>query len=253
MNDVSGIERTIQSVLSQDYPNIEYIVVDGGSTDGTLDIIRRYDARLAYWVSEKDSGIYAAMNKGIEHATGAWLSFINSSDFFYDQATLSVLCSFASKASEGIRLVYGDTLFYDKYQRKIVCMKTDRIKINMSRVNHQSCLMRNGPWMKYDTSLRLCADHNIIYPMVHEGRSIYVAKCVAIVKALGKSSNRIRTMREGLQVSFRYGGLTDRMLSIASYCYAGLKWIADITLRPVLGERVFQRFRHSKDTLGALL
>ena len=69
-NAVRLVEQTLLNVLSQSYPNIEYIVIDGGSTDGTVDIIRRYESGLAYWVSEPDKGIYDAMNKGLQKATG---------------------------------------------------------------------------------------------------------------------------------------------------------------------------------------
>ena len=72
-NDVLHIEQTMLSVLNQSYPNIEYIVIDGGSTDGTVDVIKKYADRLACWVSEPDGGIYPAMNKGLVHATGEWV------------------------------------------------------------------------------------------------------------------------------------------------------------------------------------
>lgn len=81
-NSVQFIEKTIQSVLSQTYPNIEYIVIDGGSTDGTKEIIEKYSSRISYWCSEKDRGIYDAMNKGIRKATGEWINFMNSGDCF---------------------------------------------------------------------------------------------------------------------------------------------------------------------------
>ena len=79
-NGEKYLEETIQSVINQTYDNVEYIIIDGGSTDGTLDIIKKYEDRIDYWVSERDKGIYDAMNKGIDVASGDWLVFINSSD-----------------------------------------------------------------------------------------------------------------------------------------------------------------------------
>ncbi len=76
-NSVSVIEDTIESVLKQTYPRIEYIIIDGGSRDGTVDIIRQYEKSISFWISEKDSGVYHAMNKGIDRATGEWLIFID--------------------------------------------------------------------------------------------------------------------------------------------------------------------------------
>ena len=90
-NDVEHIEQTMLSVLEQDYPDVEYIVVDGGSTDGTAAVIERYANRLAYWVSESDGGIYPAMNKGLKHATGRWVNFMNSGDLFASSHVLSDL------------------------------------------------------------------------------------------------------------------------------------------------------------------
>lgn len=81
-NAVTEIERTIQSVIGQSYPNIEYIIIDGGSKDGTVDLIRKYADKLAYWISEPDKGIYDAMNKGIAVSTGDWICFLNAGDWF---------------------------------------------------------------------------------------------------------------------------------------------------------------------------
>ena len=81
-NDVSCIEKTMQSVIRQTYPHVEYIVIDGGSVDGTVDLIKKYENQVAYWVSEQDGGIYAAMNKAIAKATGEWVCFMNSGDYF---------------------------------------------------------------------------------------------------------------------------------------------------------------------------
>lgn len=81
-NNKKGLAKTIDSVLTQTYSNIEYIIIDGGSTDGSKELIEQYTSSITYWISEKDKGIYDAMNKGITHATGDYLLFLNSGDFF---------------------------------------------------------------------------------------------------------------------------------------------------------------------------
>jgi glycosyltransferase involved in cell wall biosynthesis len=88
MNDVNNIESTIQSVLSQVGCDIEYIVVDGGSSDGTQDVIEKYRDRIQHYCSEKDQGIYFAMNKGIDLAEGQWMIFLNSGDTFFSTTVL---------------------------------------------------------------------------------------------------------------------------------------------------------------------
>lgn len=87
-NGAQFLEETIKSVIKQTHDNVEYIIIDGGSTDGTLDIIRQYENEIDYWVSEKDRGIYDAMNKGIILATGDWINFMNAGDLFYTLDTL---------------------------------------------------------------------------------------------------------------------------------------------------------------------
>jgi len=82
-NGEKHLEQTIKSVLDQGYDNIEYIIIDGGSTDGTLEIIKKYEDAIDYWVSESDGGIYDAMNKAISLATGEWINFMNSGDDFF--------------------------------------------------------------------------------------------------------------------------------------------------------------------------
>ena len=84
-NDVGSIRNTMESFFSQTWKNKEYIVIDGGSTDGTADIIREYEDRLAFWCSEKDNGLYDALNKGIAHAKGDWVIVLNSGDFFFSK------------------------------------------------------------------------------------------------------------------------------------------------------------------------
>lgn len=87
-NGAATLEFTIRSVIEQTYGNIEHIIIDGGSTDATLDILRRYNNNIDYWVSEKDAGIYDAMNKGIALARGDYIGMLNADDFFADPSAL---------------------------------------------------------------------------------------------------------------------------------------------------------------------
>ena len=111
-NAVLTIEQTILSVINQTYLNIEYIIIDGGSTDGTVNVIKKYADKIAYWVSESDKGIYDAMNKGIAYSHGEYCNFINAGDKFCSSSILKqvmdfnhvadVICNFTSRKMENV-------------------------------------------------------------------------------------------------------------------------------------------------------
>jgi glycosyltransferase involved in cell wall biosynthesis len=105
-NQAAYLEETIRSVLEQDYPSLEYIVVDGGSTDGSVEIIRRYADRLAYWVSEPDRGQSDALNKGFARSHGDVIAWLNSDDLYLPGAVRGAVEAF--RARTGLGLVYGD-------------------------------------------------------------------------------------------------------------------------------------------------
>ncbi len=106
LNNVIGLEKTIQSVTCQDFENFEYIVVDGGSNDGSIDVIRKYSGKINFWKSEEDDGIYNAMNKGIKMASGKYCLFLNSGDWLYGNTVLSEC--FKQEFNEDV--VYGHQL-----------------------------------------------------------------------------------------------------------------------------------------------
>ncbi len=108
------IEQTIQSVLAQDYPNLEYILVDGGSNDNTIDIIHQYADQLAWWVSEKDHGQADAINKGFAHAHGEIIAWLNSDDLFYSNEAISHAVQ-ALQARPGLGMVYADGILVDEH------------------------------------------------------------------------------------------------------------------------------------------
>lgn len=108
-NSAATIEDTITSVLSQDYQNIEYIIIDGGSSDGTLDIINKYRDQISTVISESDKGIYDAMNKGIKHSTGDVVGILNSDDFFSDNKSISYIAQ--GFDSDVVEAVYADLIY----------------------------------------------------------------------------------------------------------------------------------------------
>jgi glycosyltransferase involved in cell wall biosynthesis len=87
-NNKEGLRKTIESVIHQTFRDFEFIIIDGGSTDGSVDVLKEYDSQINYWVSEPDGGIYNAMNKGVAHAHGDYCIFMNSGDCFYNQTVL---------------------------------------------------------------------------------------------------------------------------------------------------------------------
>ena len=102
------IEQTIQNVLKQTYPNLEYIVIDGGSTDGTVEVINKYADRLAFWVSEPDKGIYDAMNQAVAKARGKYVYFLNCGDLFYDENVLAVMNELIRENPSAHGIYYGN-------------------------------------------------------------------------------------------------------------------------------------------------
>ena len=116
-NQAEFLERTLRSVLDQEYPNLEYIIIDGGSTDGSVDIIRRYENRLAFWVSEADSGQTSAINKGLRRATGEWVAWQNSDDIYYP----GVFHDLAAAVSQHPKaeLIIGDMMLIDEQDHSL--------------------------------------------------------------------------------------------------------------------------------------
>src|SRR5690606_29836408 len=115
-NNVQGLDNTVKSVIGQDYKNFEYIVVDGGSTDGSAEIITQYQNHIDYSVSEKDNGIYHAFNKGIKATGGDYVIFMNSGDRFYDAYTLTAYANNITSDNYGV--YYGNSigLFHSQNQ-----------------------------------------------------------------------------------------------------------------------------------------
>jgi len=137
LNNENTIEGTINSVFSQDYPDMEYIVIDGGSTDSTLEIISRYRNNIDYFISEPDQNMYEAINKGIYNATGDIIGLLHSDDEFYSTDVLSAVAKVFEKKDTDI--VYGDGVYVNKYN-------TDKVVRNWISGEYKKSAIRHG-WL----------------------------------------------------------------------------------------------------------
>jgi glycosyltransferase involved in cell wall biosynthesis len=233
-NQATFLEATILSVLNQDYLNIEYIVVDGGSTDGSVEIIRRYSDRLHWWVSETDHGQTDAINKGFAHANGEILAWINSDDT-YESGTVSAAVEFL-RSRPDIGLVYGDTNFMDEKGRVIgrfPAAQTDyrRLKRGYVHIPQQSAFFRADLWHKVgplDPSFYFAMDYDLWIRLARLAPVVYVPSMWANFR-LHSSGKTIaaddRCWPEMLKVHYRDGG---SWLSIITTKYFIRKLIAPL-------------------------
>ena len=164
LNNKDGLKATIDSVICQDYNNYEYIIIDGVSNDGSVDIIKENTRHLSYWISEKDKGVYNAMNKGLYKASGKYVIFLNSGDTFVDSQVLSKVAKNDCDAD----FIIGDLLFV--YKNKIEL--GERVPDNLtlyhffrSTVWHQSTFTKREALLKYDgydETLKISSDWKFI-------------------------------------------------------------------------------------------
>jgi len=152
------LEKTICSVLNQTCSNIEYIVVDGASTDGTTDIIRKYDSSISAWVSEKDNGIYHAMNKAAVMATGDWICFLNCGDVLVDEHVVQKIVDAMNKLSD-VDIYYGNILVNTK-GRMIERIAPEPCNKHRMYFCHQSAFIKTKLIQKlpYDETYKMSAD-----------------------------------------------------------------------------------------------
>ena len=193
-NAAKTLEKTIKSVLNQTYPNIEYIIIDGGSTDDTVDIIKRYADRLAYWISEPDKGIYDAMNKGIEVATGEWINFMNAGDTFYEEKTIEFVLE-AINYKHKIDIIYGSSNLIFKWGNFITHpLPLENITTKMVFV-HQSCFVKTQlmKTYKFSNQYKIASDYDFFYHQYKNGKTfIYIPLCIASYDAVYGLSSKNR-------------------------------------------------------------
>lgn len=179
------LERTILSILSQSYSNIEYIIIDGGSTDGTVDIVKQYASGISYWVSEPDKGIYDAMNKGLQKATGDYVWFINAGDSLYTSDTIQRVVSLVQKKKVLPDIIYGETSIIDEdgnSQGRRRLKAPDKLSWKSFRMGmlvcHQSFITKRTIAPLYDLTYRYSSDFDWCIRCMKQAKSIYNTRMV---------------------------------------------------------------------------
>jgi len=159
-NNKDGLRKTIESVIHQTYRDFEFIVIDGGSTDGSKDVIKEYDTQIDYWVSEPDGGIYQGMNKGIKKATGEYLNFMNSGDCFYDENVLQHIYD----KQLVFDIIVGKDYHYNSQAQQGFCTilppRISMLTFYIQTLPHQSSFFKRNLFdnTRYDESLKIVAD-----------------------------------------------------------------------------------------------
>jgi len=217
-NNVKDIERTMLSVLNQTYPNIEYIVIDGASKDGTTDKIYQHKSRLAQFISEPDKGIYDAMNKGLALATGDYVLFMNSGDELYAPDTVAEVFDTAASAD----IYYGETEMYDENwkslgQRRHCAPETfswESFKYGMS-ISHQAIYIKRTLVSPYDLNYKYSSDIDWIIKATKNASSIvnthmYVAKY--LVGGISKKKH-FASLKERFRIFTKYYGLIPNLIN----------------------------------------
>ncbi|WP_353721891.1 glycosyltransferase family 2 protein [Dyadobacter sp. 676] len=189
-NGEKDLENAIKSVVNQTYGNIEYIVLDGLSTDGTLDIIRKYDDRIALWKSESDRGIFDAMNKGLDLATGDWVYFLGCDDVL---ASPTIIEEVVAEFTRPDGIYYGNT--YLKKSNQIYTGKVSKWNIALRNISHQAIFYPKSIYKekKYNLEYKLTADHiyNLELYSRHAAQFFYMPKLISLYNDLGMSSVNI--------------------------------------------------------------
>jgi glycosyltransferase involved in cell wall biosynthesis len=212
-NDIVHIENTIRSVLSQTYSDIEYIIIDGGSTDGTVEIIKKYSEQISFWSSERDNGLYDAMNKGLDRVTGDYVCFLNSGDLFYEPTTIAKI--FGSTEEKDIDVFYGDTVIIDeqgriKGKRRLPIPEklTWKSFRNGMLVSHQAFIASMKIVPKYDLRYSLSSDFDWTIRILKRAKKTYNVH-FTIIKFLdgGLTKKRlIRSLYERYKIMIKYYG-----------------------------------------------
>lgn len=193
-NNAEGLENTIKSVIEQTYSNYEFIIIDGDSTDNSIEVIKRYSSKISFWVSEKDTGIFNAMNKGIARATGDYCYFLNSADRF---ASKNVLTKIFNNQRYKAPFINGHQINdFGSYTQKVPCLnrKLTLFDFYWGTIKHQATFIRRDLFVTYglyDESLKITSDWKFFLQTIglHNEQPLFIDVDIVLFEWNGLSTN----------------------------------------------------------------
>lgn len=251
-NSVDTIEETIQSVINQDYTNIEYLVIDGGSTDGTIELLKKYKTNINYWVSEKDNGIYHAMNKGIAAATGDYIGIINSDDCY----TLEAVSKVASliKDTQNTDAVYANSRYIIPNRPPIIIKgrnpltRSDFYNMPMAHTTvfiKKKCFEQFGT---FDESFKASGDFDLLFRFFDKGVNFrYLDEVLTEIKFGGLTSTSTISNKENKIIISKRGA--SPKIILRSKLFAIKRYLAVQSQSNLLLKSFFKAYHFLKDSM----
>ncbi|UCF62697.1 MAG: glycosyltransferase [bacterium] len=227
-NGEKYLEQTIKSVLDQTYKNVEYLIIDGGSTDGTLAIIKRYESQIDYWVSELDNGIFDAMNKGIARASGELINLLNADDFLEPDTLESVAERYHSINQPCV--IYGHASALDDKNQVAAEMYSHPKYWRGMTINHQSMFVHKEVYQSvglYDTQYRYAGDYDFLVRTFRQNIPYFIIDKVMVHYRLsGQSTNNPECVRESNIINKQYFGhsMARQKFLLYNYVWQPLKF-----------------------------
>lgn len=225
-NNENFLEGTILSVIHQTYKNIEYIIIDGGSTDGTIDIIKRYDRFLSYWISEPDNGIYDAQNKGINLSSGEYVAILNSDDWYFDNTVVERIAATITN-SNGIDFIYANANIIKNTGNVIKFNSSINNLKSFNSIPHPSLFLKREIYLKlggFNLRYKISADYDLIIRLYKKN-----CKCTKLdytivnIRQGGKSFRNQLTLKENFEIR-KINKLTNSFANYYKYLSANLKY-----------------------------
>lgn len=248
-NASSSIERTIKSVFAQNYPNLEYIFVDGNSSDNTLDIVKKFQKDESLIISEKDQGPFDAMNKGIKKATGDIIGIINADDWYEESIFYPIAEAFLSNNQPDV--ISGNMQYWDGADRgKLSFAILDRITKEMS-LNHPTIFIKKSTYLNhgmFDLQYKLASDYELVLRFYSLDCKFFILnKIVANMSLQGMSDRQWKTsLKEAFHIKLKYTSKTKAYLDYAEI------YLKETLVRQLKKYNIYTFYKSYKNLIGQI-